>query len=323
MDDELAATGREESDPGYLRNEELRKIFGKSEPTLERAQALWDRAYEHAARNAENGQKNTAWEGGEKTRYSTKNEVLAMPNIDWMEDDSSIKKQLRKHSDKISKTEPVAVVQYVHDKSESLVKIIMDQLPRIGGNFIKNKGVSFVFDKEGVNKIDAHATGPELRAAAMAAPYVAKYGELIAGQKNHEKTGITTLTFAAPVIINGDIVNVGVAIQFQAEGRPRAVNVDYNGNRFRINNEASRGTGSRVDHYSQGTSLPTRDASKISIPNSAEKVKGKFSLETADDQDIRYDLTDEEARKAPDPGHPNTLVTKGLFKSDQEVQLYA
>ena len=39
MDDELAATGREESDPGYLRNGELRKIFGKSEPTLERAQA--------------------------------------------------------------------------------------------------------------------------------------------------------------------------------------------------------------------------------------------------------------------------------------------
>ena len=68
MGDELAATGREESDPGCLRNEELRKIFGKSEPTLERAQALWDRAYEQAARNAENGQKNTAREGG--TRFS-------------------------------------------------------------------------------------------------------------------------------------------------------------------------------------------------------------------------------------------------------------
>lgn len=67
----------------------------------------------------------------------------------------------------------------------------------------------------------------------------------------------------------------------------------------------------------------TSVASINSIPNPAEKVKGKFSLETADDQDIRYDLTDEEARKAPDPGHPNTLVTKGLFKSDQEVQLYA
>lgn len=137
------------------------------------------------------------------------------------------------------------------------------------------------------------------------------------------RAGDAALTFAAPVIINGDIVNVGVVIQFQAEERPRAVNIDYNGRRFRTNNEASRGTGSRVDHYSQGTSLPTRDASKISISNSAEKVKGKFSLETADDQDIRYDLTGEEARKAPDPGHPNTLVTKGLFKSDQEVQLYA
>ena len=67
--DELAATGREESDPGCLRNEELRKIFGKSEPTLERAQALWDRAYEQATRNAENGQKNTAREGAGKKNF--------------------------------------------------------------------------------------------------------------------------------------------------------------------------------------------------------------------------------------------------------------
>ena len=66
VDDALAATGGEESALGYLRNEELRKIFGKSEPTLERAQALWDRAYEQATRNAENGQKNTAREGGKE-----------------------------------------------------------------------------------------------------------------------------------------------------------------------------------------------------------------------------------------------------------------
>lgn len=69
VDDELAATGREESALEYLRNEELRKIFGKSEPTLERAQALWDRAYEQAARNAENGQKNTAREGAGKKNF--------------------------------------------------------------------------------------------------------------------------------------------------------------------------------------------------------------------------------------------------------------
>ncbi len=48
----------EGNEPKYaLRDEEARKA-------TERAQALWDRAYEQAARNAENGQKNTAREGG-------------------------------------------------------------------------------------------------------------------------------------------------------------------------------------------------------------------------------------------------------------------
>ena len=44
-----------------LTDEEARKA-------TEWEQALWDRAYEQAARNAENGQKNTAREGG--TRFS-------------------------------------------------------------------------------------------------------------------------------------------------------------------------------------------------------------------------------------------------------------
>ncbi len=120
--------------------------------------------------------------------------------------------------------EPVAVVEYVHNTKESIVDLMIDALPSIGDENMKNSGVSFAFDEAGAKNIIAHATN-ELRAAALASPYVAKYGKLIAGQKNHENTGLTTLTYAAPVIINGTPVNVGGVIQVKVNGRPRVVNV--------------------------------------------------------------------------------------------------
>lgn len=92
---------------------------------------------------------------------------------------------------------------------------------------------------------------------------------------------------------------------------------------YNVGKMEERSIPSAVGSSAKGGAHKGNTSLTSSVPNSAEKVKGRFSLETADDQDIRYDLTGEEARKAPDPGHPNTLVTKGLFKSDQEVQLYA
>ena len=116
---------------------------------------------------------------------------------------------------------------------------------------------------------------------ALAAPYVAKYGALIAGQKNHGGTGLTTLTYAAPVVINGATVNVGVAIQFQANGRPRAVNVGLqSGGAFKIDmTKAPKGFFSRVSRYGQGTSLTTLGAFSESISDPEQEVKGDFSQE--------------------------------------------
>ena len=235
---------------------------------LRRAEALWEKALKKAGQNTE------TVENG-KVRYSTKKDALALEGVDWMDDKSSIKDQLTKHADEINKMQPVAVVEYVHDTRESIVNIMLDSLPKIGGQRIKNSGVNFEFEKEGAKSINTHAKTPELRAAAISAPYVAKYGKLIAGQKNHENTGLTTLTFAAPVVINGTKANVGLAIQFQDDGRARAVNVELqDGGKFKINkNEVLPGSSSRVDRYSQGTSLDTRNTSNATVAESNGAVK--------------------------------------------------
>ncbi|MBQ2601907.1 MAG: hypothetical protein II583_00655, partial [Oscillospiraceae bacterium] len=238
-------------------------------------------------------------------KYSSQAEVLGL-DVDWMNDFSSIKDQLLKHREDINSMKPVAEVEYVHGSKETVVDSIMDQLPYIGGPNIKNSGVSFVFDIEGAKSISTHAKTDKVKAAAIAAPYAAKYGKLIAGQKNHEKTGLTTLTFGAPVIINGMPVIVGVAIQFQKNGRPRAVNVELqDGEKFKIRKiEAPRGTRSRVNRYSQGTTLLTRNASKSTILQSPGKVntasleKGTAGIDLPETGRTSREITGSNTREA-------------------------
>lgn len=227
----------------------------------------------------EKTQKNTTREGG-VAKYSSKHDVLALADVDWMDDYSSIKEQLQKHADEINKMTPVAEVNYTQSGVPNLGKLILDEVAKIGGGNMKNGRVGFAFDDEGIRKIVVHAKSDELRAAALASPYVAKYGKLIAGQKNHENTGLTTLTYAAPVVINGETVNVGVAIQFVANGRPRAVNVGYQtGGVFKIDmKKAPKGLGSRISRYGQGTALPTMSASNKEIAHVEEKVKSESGV---------------------------------------------
>lgn len=256
---------------------------------LENQLSEMERVMESALKSipaAEN--KNTAREDG-VARLSTKNEVLALSSVDWMDNFSSIKDQLAKHADEITGMEPVAVVEYTPKTRRNLADQIMDVVASIGGTNMKNKGIGFAFDKEGIDKIDIHAKSDELRAASLASPYVAKYGKLIAGQKNHENKGLTTLTFAAPVVINGEKVNVGVAIQFQANGRPRAVNVGLqSGNAFKLDmTKAPKGPYSRVNRYGQGTSLPTLDAFKRSVTQPSPAVNPESGAEVVGDSVVR------------------------------------
>lgn len=237
-------------------------------------------AVTQAQTNAE-AQKNTTQESGGEAKFSTKSDVLALDSVDWMDNNSSIKSQLQKHADVINKMKPVAVVEFTPKSAPKLNSLIMDEIAKLGGKSMKRGNVTFEFEKKGVGSILAHSKTAELQAAALASPYVAKYGKLIAGQKNHENTGLTTLTYAAPVIINEHPVNVGVVIQFETNGKPRAVNVGLqSGENFKLDiKKAPKGLDSRVSRYGQGTSLPTMDASGNTIPQTPPAVKMENDIE--------------------------------------------
>lgn len=218
-------------------------------------------------------------------RYSTKKEVLATKGVDWMGDFTSIKDQLKKHRADIERAfnkQPLVEVEYGGEKDAELDALILAQALEVGdpdedwqSAFFDRDGVTFDFDINGAKSIRSHASANlALRAAALAAPHILKKGILIAGQKNHENTGLTTLTYAGPAVIDGTLVNVGVVVQFQDDGKPRAVNVETSeGGTFVIKKEkAAKRNRGRVDE-SPGTTPPRKATSSvITIPQDTEEI---------------------------------------------------
>lgn len=250
-------------------------------------------------RAAKESAKATEKEGREAlspiAKYSGMTEVLALDNVDWMENNSRIKEQLAKHRKELDKMEPVANVSlYAGEDQNALVKLILKQRENIGGGFIKRGSVSFEFDEDGAQSIVSHARQPWNRAAALTAPYVAKRGLLIAGQKNHEDTGYPTLTYAAPAIISGIRVNVGLVIMFDNNGRPKAINVEADSSN--LMNELKKATsGSRQRNLkSQVAPYTTGSFSRDSLSDETASVKREIDAylpKTAVEASSIYDGT--------------------------------
>ncbi|MBR2667507.1 MAG: hypothetical protein IKD96_05055 [Oscillospiraceae bacterium] len=211
--------------------------------------------------------------------------------MDWMDDFSSIKQELEKHADEINAMEPVAVVEYSPMTKKQVKDLTVEQLGKVGGGRMIRNGISFDFEA-GIGTVLAHASEHREYAAILASPYVAKYGKRIAGHRNHKKKGNPTLTYAAPVVINGETVNVGAAILFTADGRSHAVNVGLqSGGAFRIKmTKAPQGFRSRVYQYGKGTALPTTGAFDSKVPHTAAESQEENSA-TPIEQEITSEDT--------------------------------
>jgi len=209
-------------------------------------------------------------------KLSTRSDALKLKGVDWMEDHSSIRTQLEKHKAELDAMEPALQIEYAGEIDEDFKNLIRDQIALLGGKSMKRGNVTFDFDEEGIAAIKRHAVDDALRAAALAAPYIAKRGILISGHKNHEGTNTTTLTYAAPMVINGIRANVGVVIQFTTKGRPHAINFAVSDPKLY---KKIRGTTDAIRKRtgkSQISALPTLSSSSTPNPTttSAESQDG-------------------------------------------------
>ena len=220
-------------------HQEPAAVAGGKESTLERAVSLYNKALKDVAAKAQakaegklrlkpapEAKQESGLRLGGKRQYSTQSEVLATEGINLVPNKTSVKQQLIDHAEELNSMDPLVEVEYAGETGTTLINLVMQEVPRVGGELMKRDSITLNFGETGASRIVHHAAdNDEILAASLAAPYVAKYGKLIAGQKNHENQGVTTLTYAAPIIINGTPANEGVIIQFTNKGRPRAVNL--------------------------------------------------------------------------------------------------
>ena len=203
-------------------HEEARAVESWEQEKLEKFTEIWYRGLTEAAERAA---KSPAREGG-AVRYSSRERILDL-DIPWDNDNnSSIKTQLSRVIHRIAGYDPVTSVEY--DKNK---QYYTDQLSDIlrtrfgGGKIERQDGISFLFDKESVATIRHYVGSDAEAAAAIAAPYVLKRGEIISGHKNHNNNGYPSLTFAASVELNGKKGVEAVVVLFAGKDRVHSLRI--------------------------------------------------------------------------------------------------
>lgn len=148
-------------------------------------------------------------------------------DIAWDEDNNStIKSQMVKHMAEINRMNPVATIEFDKSKGKTYAEILGEILhTRFGYKIDRADGASFLFDKVAIATLRRYVNSDEEAAAVTAAPYVLKRGKAISGHKNHKKLGHPSVTYAGPVVINGERVNVGVVVLFGDKNRPHSLRV--------------------------------------------------------------------------------------------------
>ena len=148
-------------------------------------------------------------------------------DINWDEDNhSSIKSQMVKHMAEINRMNTVADIEFDKSKGKTYANILDEVLrTKFGYKIDRADGASFLFDKVAIATLRRYVGTDEEAAAVTAAPYVLKRGKAISGHKNHKGNRYPSVTYAAPVTINGERVNVGVVVLFGDKNRPHSLRV--------------------------------------------------------------------------------------------------
>lgn len=157
-------------------------------------------------------------------------------DIPWDPDNkSTIKSQVNRVIEDYKDKKPVCSVLY--DKSTDNYRERLDEVlrTRFGYKINREDGISFLFDKNAI-AILGHYVGTDAEAAAaIAAPYVLKRGDIISGHKYHNDGLYPSLTFAAPVELNKKVGVEAVTVLFADKDRVHSMRIlDLDGKTFEL-----------------------------------------------------------------------------------------
>ncbi len=206
---------------------------------------------------------------------------------------ASIKDQLRNSVGELNEMNVVASIQTPtkFTSKSAAAKWAIDLLAKYGGKVDRQGYGEIYFSPKDINKAVDYADTNEEKAAVAAVPMVLKRGKEIGGHQNHKGREKQTITFAAPVALNGQRGNMAVVVNKNGNHYYTHRIVTPDGRTFVFNKEDAAQEPSRGVTVSGSLADTTSAASESSISKTGENVKKKMSA-----QDGRYrDLMGEKA----------------------------
>ena len=193
---------------------------------------------------------------------------------------ASIKDQLRNSIDELNKMNVVASIQTPtkFTSKSAAAKWAIDLLAKFGGKVDRQGYGEIYFSPKDINKAVDYADTNEEKAAVAAVPMVLKRGKEIGGHQNHKGREKQTITFAAPVALNGQRGNMAVVVNKNGNHYYTHRIVTPDGRTFVFNKEDAAQEPSRGVTVSGSLADTTSAASKASISKTGETVKKKFSM---------------------------------------------
>lgn len=235
--------------------------------TIYRLQELFAEGLVEASENFQTAEKNTTEDGG--VRFMSR------------EDSSRIKDQIVAVSDLLNKMDVVTSVTtdgFAGMKKSDIAKAVEKEYTKFGKRVDRQNFGIILLEFPQINKVLEYLNTDGEKAALLTVPRVLKRGIIADSHTEHKERGVDSITFAAPVEINGQRGNVGVVVQ-RVSGTNRFKTLRIlltNGKAFEFvkNKEADPTTGSSSKHNGL-EGVPIESASKFSIRDDSGKVNEK------------------------------------------------
>ncbi len=229
--------------------------------------------------------------------------------------DDSVKNQIKNNEKKLATMDVVASINSNKNfkNSQEVIKWALEELKNTGYKVDRKDFGTVIFDESRLKNGIRYLKNQDEYIAFSMIPKVLKRGIEIGRHDNHKDRGYETVTFGAPVEINGNRKNMAIVVRIENKNYYKLHRVVMpNGAMITYENEES--TAERVG-ATEVVASPTDNASAISILNSGKKVNNN-SENSSGSHNIR------ESRKASEGEIKKKLadISKKKVYSKKEAQ---
>ncbi len=250
------------------------KELGMTIKQLEQARKLWAEAYKATANEVEK-RRSERESGGAKAEKNT----TTVGDVSYALDDSessSVKEQLRKNQDALDSMDAVASTNTSKEfkNAKEVLEWAKEQLKQSGYKVERQEFGMVIFDEKRLkNGLNYLKSAQEYSAFAFI-PKVIKRGIIVGEHINHKSRGYDTITFAAPVEIDGVRGNMAVVVRIEGKNYYKLHKVLMPETVLDNKKRSDAGTAAATKEV---VDTPTDIASINSISQPAPNSQGKFS----------------------------------------------